>query len=385
MVAIVERPVTKSNPQVSESPQELFPSDLRQLQKNYGDSCSKYEQLSEKRLQKSSTIIVSGIGCALRVHNDALSIFPGKTHAAQTQGTITLYRGVHKASHIILLADRKGLVTLDALKWATEQDISITVLDGHGNIVQALSTCHADAKLRRCQYAADAGKISAELVKRKITGQLGTLEQHTELPGKRIEAIELIKTGLAWFNLPTLPPYLLDIDYLRTYEGRIANAYFSTWRGLPIKWEKSIKKTVPPHWQCVTDRGSPLSHNHGARWAVCPAMAILNYAYAILETQVRQALNTVGFDVSAGYLHADQQYKDALVFDLMELHRGGVDHLVLKLLGSTTFNKGDVMSRPTGEVRFNPQIARYISASCQLLQEDVNSSAKWLQSVVVAG
>src|SRR5712692_10927123 len=111
MVAIVERPVTKSNPQVSESPQELFPTDLRQLQQNYGQSCSKYEQLTEKRLQKSSTIIVSGIGCALRVHNDALSIFPGKTHAAGSMATRTLYRGVHEISHIILLADRKGLVT----------------------------------------------------------------------------------------------------------------------------------------------------------------------------------------------------------------------------------------------------------------------------------
>lgn len=58
-------------------------------------------------------------------------------------------------------------------------------------------------------------------------------------------------------------------------------------------------------------------------------------------------------------------------------------HLVLKLLASTTFSKGDVMSRPTGEVRFNPQIARYISASCQLPQEDVNSSAKWLKEVVM--
>ena len=297
--------------------------------------------------------------------------------------TRTLYRGVHGISHIILLADRKGLVTLDALKWANEQDISITVLDGHGSIVQALSTCHADAKLRRCQYAAHAGKISAELVKRKITGQLGTLEQHTELPGKRIEAIELIKTGLAWFNLPTLPPYLLDTDYLRTYEGRIANAYFSTWKGLPIRWDKAVRRTVPPHWQQVTERSSPLSHNHGAWKAVDVCNAILNYSYAILEAQCRQALNAVGFDVACGFLHSDALYRDSLVFDLMEVHRASVDHLVLRLLATTMFNKGDLMSRPTGEVRFNPQIARYISASCQLPQADIDMSAKWIRVAIM--
>jgi CRISP-associated protein Cas1 len=387
LVTTLSRPVTKSNPQVSTSPQELFPSDLKTLQRNYGDSCSKYEQLAEEKLQKSSTIIVSGIGCALRVKNDALSILPGKTHAAGSMATRTLYRGVHGISHIILLADRKGLVTLDALKWANEQDIAITVLDGHGSIIQSLSACHADARLRRAQYTASdngkAGKISAELVKRKLMGQLETLEQHTELPGKRTEAIELIKTGLAWFNLPTLPPYLLDTDYLRTYEGRIANAYFSTWSYLPIKWEKSVKKTVPPHWQCVTERSSPLSHNHGAWKAVDVCNAILNYAYAILESQCRQALNSIGFDCSCGFLHSDVLYRDSLVYDLMELHRGGVDHLVLKLLATTTFNKGDVMSRPSGEVRFNPQLARYISASCQLPQEGIDVSAKWLKAVVM--
>ncbi len=322
MVAIVNRPAQENKS--PESSQELFPADLKTLQRNYGDSCSKYEQLSEKKLQKSSTIIVSGIGCALRVKNDALSIFPGKTHAAGSMATRTLYRGVHGISHIILLAERKGLVTLDALKWANEQDVSITVLDGHGSIVQSLSTCHADAKLRRLQYAADAGKVSCELVRRKVAGQLETLSKHPELPGQA-EAIQTLTDALAWWRLPTLPDRYYDVNWLRTLEGRCADAYFRAWRGLPIKWDKAIKKTVPPHWQCVTDRGSPLSHGHGARWAVCPAMAILNYAYAILETQVRQALNAVGFDCACGYLHADQLYKDALVFDVMELHRGGVD------------------------------------------------------------
>ena len=377
MVAIVDRPAQKNKPLSFDK------ETLADLQKHHSASCSKYEHLTKKKLQKSATVIVAGIGSSLRVRGDALEVTSGRTYYEQASTTQKLYRGVHKVSRIIILSEN-GFTTLDALKWCHEQNIAIVMLDYQGNLVQSLSPEYSDARLRRAQYAASPGPISCELVKRKVAGQLEALKKHPELPGQA-EAIQPLADALKWFDLPTLPDRYYDVNWLRTLEGRCADVYFRAWRGLPVKWDKAVRKTVPPHWLLVTDRGSPLSHGHGARWAVCPAMAILNYAYAILEAQVRQALNAVGFDVACGYLHADQLYKDALVFDVMELHRGGIDHLVLKLLASTTFNKGDVMSRPSGEVRFNPQLARYISASCQLPQEDVNSSAKWLQSVVVAG
>jgi CRISPR-associated protein Cas1 len=383
MVAIVARSDTECKSQVVESSQDLFPSDLKTLQANYGASCSKYEQFTEKKLARSDTIIVSGIGCALRVHADALTIFPGKTHAAGSMTPRKLYRGVHSVSHIVLLADRKGLVTLDAIKFCTEQDIAITVLDDRGSIIQSLSTCHADAKLRRAQYAAHPGKISCELLHRKVTTQLDTLEKHPELPG-RTEAMDILSQAVKWFDLPTMPERFYDVSYLRSFEGRCADAYWRAWQGLPIKWDKTVKRSVPPHWLTIAQRGSPLSKGHGARWAVNPAHALLNYALAILESQVRQALNAVGFDCTCGFLHADQQYKDTLVFDLQEVHRAAVEDKVLKFLASTTFSKGDLMSRPSGEVRFNPQLSRYIAATCRLPQSDVDTSAKWMKEAVMS-
>jgi len=34
-----------------------------------------------------------------------------------------------------------------------------------------------------------------------------------------------------------------------------------------------------------------------------PINALLNYRYAILESMVRKDINTIGLDVSIGYLH----------------------------------------------------------------------------------
>ena len=84
---------------------------------------------------------------------------------------------------------------------------------------------------------------------------------------------------------------------------------------------------------------------------------MLNYAYACLGTQCRQALLTHGFDIACGVLHADLQGRDSLVFDLMELYRSQVDAKLLTLLQQTTFHTGDMTQAQNGSIRFHPEFA----------------------------
>jgi hypothetical protein len=106
---------------------------------------------------------------------------------------------------------------------------------------------------------------------------------------------------------------------VRTFEGQAAGLYFAAWKGYPLQWRKGARRYVPPHWQTIREGHSPLSDS--ACRAVDPANAIPNYAYSVLEGQCRQALAAEGFDLGCGFLHADQQYRDSLVYDLMELFR----------------------------------------------------------------
>ncbi len=361
--------------------------ELRDMQAAYSASCVAYESKAEKTLSKTGTIIVSGIGCSLRVKNDALVVFPGKTHAQQKQETRTLYRGVHGCDQIIVLSE-KGIISLDAMAWARAQGISIIMLDGHGNLVESCGFAgeKSNAILRRKQYGAKGdgmeGRICSELVRRKVGAQLETLKRHPEL-SDCAHACDVLRDALKWFDLRELPERYYDANWLRTLEGRCADIYFSAWRGMPVKWEKNAGKSVPPHWHVVGYRSSPLSHHHGARHAVDPANACLNYGYAILESACRQALKAYGFDVTCGFLHADVAGRDSLVYDLMELHRAEVDDLVLRFLGKHVFGKGDMMGTRDGTVKFNPQLARYLAASCRLQQADVDESAKWLKGVLM--
>ena len=119
--------------------------------------------------------------------------------------------------------------------------------------------------------------------------------------------------------------------------------------------------------------------------AVDPANAILNYAYGVLEAQCRQALAAEGCDLGCGFLHADKQYRDSVVYDLMDLFRPGVDALVLALLSRTTFAYGDLMMTHEGRCRLHPQLACAVVAACRLDQERGSTGAQQRREMLVQG
>lgn len=366
---------------------------LAEIQAAYGASCAKYEQLVDKQLQKSDTIIISDYGCALRVKNDALVILPGKSHKDQQQENVTLYRGVHNIKQIILLGD-KGLVTLDAIRWATEQNITVMMIDGRGNLMQVLTPEHESyASLRRLQYhAADNGLdifIARELIHRKTLAQIEVLKAISEYKYKRVfkkyranrnwekPVWELLESEMVEL------PYMEELRSILILEARLAAIYWDTFIGIPIHWKPSDKKKVPPHWHCCMERVSSLSGRQTAQHANNPYQAVTNYAYALLQGQCKQSLISQGFDTACGFLHVDQLHRDSLVFDIMECHRAQVDRVVLHMFASHTLSKGEFMSTKDGSVQFNPQFTRFIAASCRIPQADIDDSVSWLKYLLV--
>src|SRR5215217_5000241 len=92
---------------------------------------------------------------------------------------------------------------------------------------------------------------------------------------------------------------------------------------------------IPEHWRTFGTRASPITST--SRSAGNPINALLNYAYAILETEVRLAILAMGLDPGMGVLHADLKSRDSFVYDLLEPLRPVVDGYVLNLLAERTF------------------------------------------------
>jgi CRISPR-associated protein Cas1 len=96
------------------------------------------------------------------------------------------------------------------------------------------------------------------------------------------------------------------------------------------------------------------------RHASHPVNAMLNYAYAVLESHVRTEIIAQGYDPTIGYLHTHQKDRAALVFDLMEPLRPVVDRAVLEFAQVQMFQRTDFTIRNDGVCRLNPDMVRHV-------------------------
>ncbi len=102
-------------------------------------------------------------------------------------------------------------------------------------------------------------------------------------------------------------------------------------------------------------------YGSGNRNATHPVSAMLNYAYAVLESQVRIATISQGLDPTIGYLHVCRPERIALVYDLIEPLRPQVELLIASFVRSHTFAPSDFVLNTKGVCRLHPQLARQVA------------------------
>ena len=89
-----------------------------------------------------------------------------------------------------------------------------------------------------------------------------------------------------------------------------------------------------------------------------PFNVLLNYGYAVLESQCRKALNSVGLEPTVGFLHETRQTKYPLVYDFQEAYRWIVDATVISCLESRRFGKSDFYRMDNYVLRLKPEAAK---------------------------
>jgi CRISPR/Cas system-associated endonuclease Cas1 len=96
--------------------------------------------------------------------------------------------------------------------------------------------------------------------------------------------------------------------------------------------------------------------------AAHPVNAILNYAYATLESEIRIKTMSEGYDPTIGITHEGSDGSSKFVFDLMEAERPKVDRAVLDFVKGHVFDPADFVIRTDAVCRLNPEMARMVVA-----------------------
>lgn len=312
--------------------------------------------------QRSAPLILCGHGIKLSVDRGTLLIRDGFSHYPQTRSEHRIFPGDPNRPTRIVIIDGSGSVTFDVVDWLREQDIPLMRVDWRGavSVIAGRNSYAADPTTWRRQEALRADfkrrlAIARRIIEEKLRSSLVTLEKQLPASPKRTLATEVISEKLALLKSRRS----LDIPALHGVEGRAAKVYFNAWTGTPLRWSVSKRHPIPEAWRTIGQRQSFTTGKKGKnRDASHPINAMLNYAYAVLEGQVRLDVLAHGYDPRGGFLHSGYRESDALVLDLMEPLRPEVDAAVLGFARATVFNGADFVLRSDGVVRLGLQLSR---------------------------
>jgi len=270
---------------------------------------------------------------------------------------------------IVIGAD--GMVSLAAIRWLADQDASFIMLDRDGSVLATTGPVRpSDARLRRAQALAHQSgvglRIVRELVRQKLVGQ----EQLARnMLNDATAAQTITRAWEAISNADTIPA-------IRVLESQAALAYWSAWRSLPIMFPKKDVDRVPNHWRTFGTRISPLTGS--PRLAVNPPNAILNYLYAVLESEARLAAAALGLDPGLGVMHFDSSKRDSLACDLMEPVRPQVDAYVLDWICQEPLRREWLFEQRDGNCRLMAPFAVRLAETAPTWGRAVAPLAEWV-------
>jgi CRISPR-associated endonuclease Cas1 len=280
----------------------------------------------------------------------------------------------HRLRRLVVIGS-DGMVTLAALRWLADQDASFVMLNRDGSVLATTGpVSSSDSRLRRAQSLAHqsgmAVKISRGLISQKIQGQEQIVRealQDSSLANKIRSFNSLLATADS-------------VGEVRQIESQAAQVYWSAWRGLPIQFPTADYRRVPEHWHTFGTRKSVLTGS--PRLAVNPPNAILNYLYALLESESRLAAAALGLDPGIGFIHVDTDARDSLACDLMEPARPHVDAYLLKWIKEGPLRREWFFEQRDGSCRLMGSFTKRLSESLATWSRIVAPTAEWVSRML---
>jgi CRISP-associated protein Cas1 len=335
------------------------------------------------RERSKQPLILCGHSVLLRVEGGALTIRNGFTHYPQKQETYRFFKGEHAIPPSIIMLDGSGSMSFDVLAWLSEQNVPLIRIDWQGNVQSILANNGYAANPHRLESQRETRSdpkrrmaFCVDLISRKIDGCIKTLEKTIPRSAAWEKAMERAYADLT--RLECNPPR--DVASLRALEAGSAATYFRAWRDIPLQWIGLNQRPIPERWHRIGSRNS-VFQLAGNRNAVHPVNAMLNYAYAILESQLRIEIVAKGYDPTLGIMHDGRDGSAAFVFDTMEPERPKVDRCILEFVKSHKFHAADFVIRSDGVCRLNPVMARCVARVAwtrgSSLREKVGETRTW--------
>jgi len=302
-------------------------------------------------INRTGVLTLTGFGIKVRMQSGHLEVEDG---IGPDRRKLRLSRVGSGLKRLVCVSE-DGFATLSALKWLADVGASFTMLNRNGELALVTGpTAPSDARMRRAQASAVSNGVGLEICRTLI---------NAKLEGQERLAREGLTDLIAAQEIATFReklPAAGTAQTIRILEARGAASYFAAWRNTPVLWPKADLKRTPSHWHTVGSRQSPLSGS--PRLAVTPVHAILNYCFALLESECRLALAALGLDPGLGLgLHTDTPNRDSLALDVLEPVRPQIETWLLNWIMREPFRRADFFETANGNCRLTTDLCAKLS------------------------
>lgn len=224
----------------------------------------------------------------------------------------------------------KNSFSTSLLGFCSEHDIAISFLDQHGNFEGRLcGPVSGNVLLRKRQYEKlNDTDFTAQFVQSllccKIQNSKIVLMRHARSTKNQGQAQRLYEAADALSKTARQLMDCTEVGAMRGIEGAAASIYFARFDDMlsgPDHFRFEVRSRRPPENE---------------------VNAVLSFLYTLLAHDVCSALETVGLDPAAGFLHTLRPGRASFALDLMEELRAPLcDRLTLTLFNKAQLSQKD--------------------------------------------
>lgn len=256
--------------------------------------------------------------------------------AVKINGEDKAHIPAHTIESIVFL--KNTTVSTPLIGFCGERGISISFHSDNGKFYgRTYGAVSGNVLLRKKQFDIINSEQSVEIVRNILSGKLANsrfvlLKSARDNSPVRAEKLQRSAEMLAEYHEKLLKTD--NIDGMRGIEGLAANYYFSV-------FDEMLKNNDPEMQFEKRSRRPPENKIN----------ALLSFAYMLMKNDMQSALESVGLDTAAGYLHTLRPGRPSLALDIMEELRAPLcDRFVISLVNLKQINSDD-FSNKNGEIK----------------------------------
>ena len=291
-----------------------------------------------------NTLYITGQGSYLHKERDTLVVERERKKVAQLP--------VHAIGHIFCFGN--VLVSPFLMGFCGENGVNLAFFTENGRYLGRLQGRQSgNILLRREQYRQSERNpvlVARNIVAAKIQASKRVLQRRLRNHG----GSEDIQDAVAALNSSLRQLKRADsLDWVRGIEGDAAARYFAVFGSL-------IRE------------GSGFAFNGRNRRPPRDAVnALLSLLYSVIGKEISGALQGVGLDPQAGFLHADRPGRDSLAQDILEEFRAWwADRLALSLINRGQLKTDDFVCESSGAVSLKDDARKRLFHSLQSKKQE---------------